>query len=119
MLGEQAALEGSLMHRHGRVRPPLAAILLLCASFACNAAESRRANAKADAWLGKDASELLMQLRVDGGRVQINENDATNETSYTWSTWNPAWNEEVVTGVDQQMIGLSTVGVKRVCLSAT
>lgn len=65
---------------------------------AAHAAGSKRANAKADAWLGRDASELLLQLRVDGGRVEIVENDDTGETSYTWSTWNPAWTETVVTG---------------------
>ncbi len=71
---------------------------LLLAPAVCSAQGSKRANAKADAWLGRDASELLMQLRVDGGRVDIEENDETGETSYTWSTWNPAWTEVVQTG---------------------
>ncbi len=57
-----------------------------------------RAGAKADAWLGRDASELLLELRVDGGRVDIEEDDETGETRYTWSTWNPAYRQEVVTG---------------------
>lgn len=78
----------------------LSAVLLagLSTGTAAHAAGSKRANAKADAWLGRDASELLLQLRVDGGRVDIVENDETGETSYTWSTWNPAWRETVVTG---------------------
>ncbi len=71
---------------------------------AAHAAGSKRANAKADAWLGRDASELLLQLRVDGGRVEIVENDDTGETSYTWSTWNPAWRETVTTG--GQVVGM-------------
>lgn len=76
-----------------------AAIALLCgaalAAAAGGAIAQGRTKAKADAWLGRDASELLLQLRVDGGSVHIAEIDATNETSYTWTTANPAWVEEV------------------------
>ena len=36
-----------------------------------------------------------MELRVDGGRVQIDEDDATMETRYTWRTVTPAWTERV------------------------
>ena len=50
---------------------------------------------KAGAWVGRDASDLLMELRVDGGRVQIDEDDATMETRYTWRTVTPAWTERV------------------------
>ena len=79
--------------------------LALLNSGHCQAG-SKRADSKADAWIGKDASDLLMQLRVDGDRVNIVENEETGETSYTWSTWNPAWTEEVVTGVDTQVVGM-------------
>ena len=51
--------------------------------------------AKAQAWVGQDASALLLQLRVDGGRAQIVEDDATMETRYTWSTSTPAWTERI------------------------
>ena len=80
-------------------------ILSLLNYGACQAG-SKRADSKADAWVGRDASDLLMQLRVDGGRVSIFENEETGETSYTWSTWNPAWTEEVVTGVDTHVVGV-------------
>ena len=30
-------------------------------------------------------------MRVDGGRVDIDEDDATGETKYTWHTWSDAW----------------------------
>ncbi|WP_242101378.1 MULTISPECIES: hypothetical protein [unclassified Lysobacter] len=86
-----------------------AAMLLFCAGHA-TAQGSRRANARADAWLGRDAGELLLQLRVDGDRVQITENDESGETAYTWSTWNPAWTEEVVTAVDTRPIGATAGG---------
>lgn len=78
------------------------------------AGESKHATTKADAWIGKDAGELLLQLRVDGGRVDINENDATGETSYTWSSWNPAWTEEVVTGGGLSYGGPSGAGSQMV-----
>lgn len=75
---------------------------LACAlSFAllpalANAAElSAETAAKANAWLGQDASVLLLELRVDGGRVQIAEDDRTMETRYTWSTSTPAWTERI------------------------
>lgn len=79
--------------------------LALLLNSSASQAGSKRANRKADAWIGRDASDLLMQLRVDGGRVNIVEDEETGETSYTWSTWNPAWTEEVVTGVDTQYMG--------------
>lgn len=79
-------------------------VLMLCllslSSYVlvAQAKESKRATAKADAWIGRDAADLLTQLRVDGGRVQIDENDETGETSYTWETWNPDWVENRVVG---------------------
>lgn len=76
----------------------------------CYAGSEKRAAAKADAWLGRDASELLLQLRVDGGRVQINESEDSDETSYTWETWNSEYTEKVVTGVDRQIIGMTQGG---------
>ncbi|NIJ70132.1 hypothetical protein [Xanthomonas sp. 60] len=79
------------------------AVLLPC--LACTAAGASElgaeARAKAHAWLGRDASELLLQLRVDGGRVQIVEDEQTQQTRYTWSTNTPAWTERVrVSGGD-------------------
>lgn len=71
---------------------------LWVALVVCGLAHADRAKSKADAWIGKDASELLLQLRVDGGQVDIQEDDATGETRYTWSTWNPAWVETRVSG---------------------
>ena len=59
------------------------------------------ASAKAQSWVGREASDLLMELRVDGGRVQIDEDDTTMETRYTWRTVTPAWTERVhVSGGD-------------------
>lgn len=62
------------------------------------ARESRGATTRADAWVGRDAGDLLLQLRVDGGRVRIIEDDEAGETHYVWSSWNPAWTETVTTG---------------------
>lgn len=70
-------------------------LILSAAPQALEARASERARSKADAWVGREASELLMQLRVDGGRVRIDEIEATGETTYTWSSWNPAWVEEI------------------------
>lgn len=58
-----------------------------------DAQNNRRAHGKADEWIGRDASDLLLQLRVDGGRVAITEDDEAGETRYSWSTINPAWTE--------------------------
>ena len=54
----------------------LAAIAGMCL-FASDASaqNDRRAKGKADEWIGRDASDLLLQLRVDGGRVEISEDD--------------------------------------------
>lgn len=57
-----------------------------------------RAKARADAWMGREAGQLLTQLRVDGGRVQIVEDDRTLETRYTWSTRDEAWIEKIKVG---------------------
>lgn len=72
----------------------LAAIAGMCL-FASDASaqNDRRAKGKADEWIGRDASDLLLQLRVDGGRVEISEDDEAGETHYSWSTINPAWIE--------------------------
>ena len=72
------------------------AALVLSAASSLEAAE--RGKSKADAWIGRDASALLLQLRVDGGRVDIDEDDATGETKYTWHTWNDAWVETRTSG---------------------
>jgi hypothetical protein len=82
--------------------PWMVLALLAAAGMATQAPAQggKRARNKADAWIGRDASELLLQLRVDGGRVDIEEDDATGETRYTWRTWNPAWVETVTTGGD-------------------
>ena len=72
------------------------ALFLLFTSSAVQATGlGQPARAKAEAWVGRDASDLLMQLRVDGGRVRIQEDDRTLETRYTWSTNTPAWTEKV------------------------
>jgi len=63
-------------------------------AVAMSPAAAQTADSKASAWLGRDAGELLIQLRVDGGRVQIEEADG--ETHYTWTSINKAWNEHVV-----------------------
>lgn len=73
-------------------------MFVLCAvAFMVTAAAqaSSTGDSKAQAWVGRDASQLLMQLRVDGGRVQIVEDDATMETRYIWRTVTPAWTERV------------------------
>ncbi|MCD9033334.1 hypothetical protein LDO32_16585 [Luteimonas sp. Y-2-2-4F] len=82
----------------GCARIALAPLLLFAGLLAAGDCAAQRARSKADAWIGRDAGELLMQLRVDGGRVQIDELDETGETRYTWSSWNPAWTETVTTG---------------------
>ena len=69
----------------------MAGVCLL--AFDASAQADRRAKGKADEWIGRDASDLLLQLRVDGGRVEITEDDDAGETHYTWSTINPAWIE--------------------------
>lgn len=86
------------MGLHGTMQAMVACAIAVAAATAGSAMAKDRAAARADAWLGRDASDLLMELRVDGGRVDIVEDDATGETSYTWSTWNPAYRETVVTG---------------------
>ena len=76
----------------------LSFVLLVLLGVACPAvgAELGAATAaKANAWVGRDASDLLLQLRVDGGRAQIVEDDATMETRYIWSTSTPAWTERI------------------------
>jgi len=50
---------------------------------------------KAEPWIGRDASDLLLELRVDGGRVQIVEDDAAMETRYMWRTVTTAWTERI------------------------
>ncbi len=59
------------------------AVLVLgaCVASTCWAADNRVATAKADAWIGRDAADLLTQLRVDGGRVRIEEIESTGETT--------------------------------------
>ena len=54
-------------------------LILSAAPQALEARASERARSKADAWVGREASELLMQLRVDGGRVRIDEIEATGD----------------------------------------
>lgn len=79
--------------------PGALACALLAASGAAGAQTlGAGARASADGWIGREASQLLMQLRVDGGRVQIEEDDATLETRYTWRTVVPAYTEQVKVG---------------------
>jgi len=78
----------------------LVAVALSVIPALSHGADNRRATSKADAWIGRDASELLLQLRVDGGRVRIREIEATGETAYTWDTWNAGRTETVITGSD-------------------
>lgn len=59
----------------------LALIPLLSMAAAVLAADAR-ADAAAQAWVGRDASELLTVFRVDGGRINMIENEATGETAY-------------------------------------
>ncbi|MDR7191800.1 hypothetical protein [Luteimonas terrae] len=73
----------------------VAVVLAPLASLVTAADTSAGAHAKAGAWVGRDASALLMELRVDGGRIQIDEDDATLETRYTWRTVTPAWTERI------------------------
>lgn len=76
-----------------------AAVLAACAACVpAWAGDSRMANANANAWIGRDAGDLLTQLRVDGGRVRIEEIEETGETTYTWTTQNAAYTETRVSG---------------------
>ncbi|GAB2501121.1 hypothetical protein [Lysobacter humi (ex Lee et al. 2017)] len=84
-------------------------LLIAATAFATTPAHAwgeGRAKRKADEWVGRDASELLLQLRVDGGRVEIEEDEATDETRYIFRTWDDAYYKTVVTGSDQHMIGV-------------
>lgn len=62
------------------------------------AAQERRARNKADEWIGRDARDLLLQLRVDSGQVAITEDDDSGETRYTWDNWTRPWVETYTTG---------------------
>lgn len=79
--------------------PRAMACALLCLGLAgTSSAEGTLgadAKARADAWIGRDASELLVQLRVDGGRLEIDEDDTSMETYYTSNTKKPGWTENV------------------------
>lgn len=70
-------------------------VFALLAHSALASELSPGAAAKANAWVGRDASALLLDLRVDGNRVNIAEDNATMETRYTWRTVTPAWTEKV------------------------
>lgn len=72
-----------------------ALILAVSAQSARASDLTAEASSKAQAWIGRDASALLMELRVDGGRAKIAEDAQTLETRYTWSTSTPAWTERV------------------------
>lgn len=88
---------------------PLSLVLVLAAACAATPAHAwgeGRAKRKADQWIGRDASELLLALRVDGGRVEIEEDEATGETRYIFRTWEDAYYATVVTGTDSHMIGV-------------
>lgn len=93
-------------HKHRRTEHPwfLPAVLSAAIAGMClfasdaSAQNNRRAQGKADEWIGRDASDLLLQLRVDGGRVEISEDDEAGETRYSWATINPAWTETWTTG---------------------
>ncbi len=83
-----------------------AAVAGMCLlAFDASAQADRRAQGKADEWIGRDASDLLLQLRVDGGRVEITEDDQAGETRYSWATINPAWTETWTTGGN--VVGIS------------
>ncbi len=69
--------------------------VLLAGTSSADTPLSADAKARADAWIGRDASELLLQLRVDGGRLEIDEDDSAMETYYTSNTKKPAWTENV------------------------
>ena len=92
--------------RHQRKTYPWSLMAVLAVAMAAlsllaidaDAQNNRRAQAKADEWVGRDASDLLLQLRVDGGRVEITEDDDAGETRYSWATINPAWTETWTTG---------------------
>ncbi|RMH91009.1 hypothetical protein EBB59_08660 [Lysobacter pythonis] len=68
---------------------------------------------KLDAWLDRDASQLLMEWRVDGDYLDIEENDDTGETLYTWRFWNEAWNERVVVGSENRVVGMAAASMAR------
>lgn len=80
----------------------LAAALLLAAVPA--SAQSNAVKRKAEQWIGRDAGELLLRYRVDGGNAIIVEDDATGQTTYTWETYRQAYTETVV--VPNQVIGM-------------
>lgn len=75
-------------------RVPMLIFGLACSSAGASEL-SGAASARANAWVGRDASALLLKLRVDGGRAKIVEDDGSMETRYTWSTSTPAWTERI------------------------
>jgi hypothetical protein len=82
-------------------------MVAIASLLACGAAGAGgRAGRKADRWIGRDASELLMQLRVDGRSVRIEEDDATGETRYIWETYNAAYTSKRVVAEDSRVIGM-------------
>lgn len=69
--------------------------------------EDRPTSEIADSWIGKDASELLMQWPVDAGFGQT-EDDKTGETLYTYnfgtdaySYDDPIYGQQYLVGVDR------------------
>lgn len=86
----------------------LSGLVLLAAAGAHAQSQSSSAEQrKLDAWIGKDASQLLLEWRVDGRHLNVRENDDTGDTYYTFTFRNPAWRERVQVGTQTQMVGMT------------
>lgn len=95
------------------MRHLLPTFLILAAAVCATPAHAwgeGRAKRKAEAWIGRDASELLLQLRVDGGHVEIEEDEATDETRYIFRTWDSGYYQTVIVGGSENLIGVQNVG---------
>jgi hypothetical protein len=89
-----------LMRTFACVAASLFSVAMPIAALAANS-YSKGASAVADAWLGHDASELLMQWPVDRGFTQ--EELPGGETAYSYGFGTPEehWTESVTNAVGQ------------------
>lgn len=73
------------------------------------AQEDRPTSEVAESWLGKDASELLLQWPVDAG-FQQSEDEKTGETLYTYNFGTDAYSYDDPIYGGSQLVGMHRVG---------
>lgn len=84
-------------------------LLIASAAAPCLAQADTRADAAARAWLGRDAGDLLLVLRVDGG-VDVMEDEATGETAYRFVSRGPSKRSWVSVGTQMGVAMTPTAG---------